>query len=80
MGRFSAHCRDSMCSGASQASADPVEDVASHEGGGLDVLNAKHLCELEVLQKGCPPDMMSGNLEAQASSNLQNDVIILQIG
>ena len=40
-----------MCSGASQASADPVEHVASREGRGLDVLNAKHLCQLEVLQK-----------------------------
>ena len=55
-----------MCSGASQASAHPVEHVASHEGGGLDVLNAKHLCQLEVLQEGSSPDVMSRKLETRA--------------
>ena len=65
---MSAHCSDGMCSGAPQASAEPVEYVASHEGGGLDILNAKHLCQLEVLQKGSSPDVMSRKLETWPQS------------
>ena len=64
-----------MCSGASQASADPVEYVASHEGWGLDVLNAEHLCQLEVLQRGCPPDVMSGKHSPCHSANWMRPAI-----